>query len=168
MVIAYPALPMRPITTVPWRPRRLKESAESSTARHARVLRAAGKLLAMHLGRRAHDRVNSQLTSAAALLSADCRSVLSRAAAEGALDHWLIAQTAERVVAYGQVTSWREAAGTWVYLVLGWVRPEWRRQGIGTALLHWSEKHSRRLAAEQHPREKAEVSPHKKSYLAAP
>lgn len=41
--------------------------------------------------------------------------------------------------------------GVWVYLTLGWLLPVWRGQGIGTAMLHWTEARIRTLAATLQP-----------------
>jgi len=56
----------------------------------------------------------------------------------------------ERIIGYEGVIWWTEDDGTWLYLSLGWLVPEWRGRGIGTAMLHWAEAHSRALAA-THP-----------------
>lgn len=55
-----------------------------------------------------------------------------------------------RIAGYEAVEWWTEDDGTWLYLSLGWLVPEWRGRGIGTAMLHWAEAHSRALAA-THP-----------------
>jgi mycothiol synthase len=56
------------------------------------------------------------------------------------------------IIGYSTVSWWAETDGTWLYLTLGWVVPEWRRRGIGTAMLHWAERRARELAA-SHPTE---------------
>jgi GNAT superfamily N-acetyltransferase len=70
----------------------------------------------------------------------------------------LVAEVEERVVGYSRIVSWPEADGTWVYLTLGWVLPEWRGKGIGTAMLHWTENRIRRLATAEHPDAKCEFA----------
>ena len=57
------------------------------------------------------------------------------------------------MVGYSVIESWHEEDGRWVYLISGWVLPEWRGRGIGTALLRWGEDKARRLAAADHPGE---------------
>jgi GNAT superfamily N-acetyltransferase len=42
---------------------------------------------------------------------------------------------------------WKNDAGEWNYGVNGWVHPGWRRQGIGGALLRWTEGRAREIAA---------------------
>jgi ribosomal protein S18 acetylase RimI-like enzyme len=42
-----------------------------------------------------------------------------------------------------------ESDGTHVWLIVGWVLPEWRGRGLGTALLRWAEGRVRELAAAQ-------------------
>ena len=56
----------------------------------------------------------------------------------------------DEMIAALRISWWTEADGTWLYLHLGRVAPEWRGRGLGTALLHWAEKHIRTLASE-HP-----------------
>jgi GNAT superfamily N-acetyltransferase len=65
----------------------------------------------------------------------------------------LLAEADGKVVAYGR-TFWsrEDAAGIYVYPVVGFIRPEWRRRGLGTRLLRWLEQRARVMAAEQgHP-----------------
>ena len=62
----------------------------------------------------------------------------------------LVAQVDGQVVGYSSAIWWTETDGTWVYLTLGWVLPQWRGRGIGTAMLHWTQGRLRNLAA-SHP-----------------
>ena len=55
-----------------------------------------------------------------------------------------------RIIGYSAAEWWTETDGTWLYLTMGRLMPEWRRRGIGTAMLHWAEAHCRELAA-THP-----------------
>ena len=111
----------------------------------------AAALHAVHAGRMAHDQVDSLSTSEDAPSLEQLRASLSRAVAANQQDRWLVAQVEGQVVGYSQLESWPEVDGTWVYLTLGWVLPEWRGQGIGTAMLRWTEGRIRRLAAIEHP-----------------
>jgi mycothiol synthase len=43
-------------------------------------------------------------------------------------------------------TSVRTRDGIGVHAVEGWVRPEWRRRGLGRALLHWTERRAAEVA----------------------
>jgi mycothiol synthase len=118
----------------------------------------ADVLYAVHAGRIVHDAVDLLSTSEGLPSPDDLRAWLSQAVATGQRDQWLVAQVQERVVGYSQIERWSEDDGTWVYLILGWVLPEWRGQGIGTAMLHWGENTVRHLAAVQHPNEKFEFA----------
>jgi GNAT superfamily N-acetyltransferase len=60
----------------------------------------------------------------------------------------VVAEAAGRPVAYGW-TSWADTTdGVRDYSTRGHVHPEWRRQGVGTAILRHNEAHLRELAAE--------------------
>jgi ribosomal protein S18 acetylase RimI-like enzyme len=85
-------------------------------------------------------------------------AVLSQLAAENRHDLRLVAQIQERVIGYSGILNWPEGDGTWVYLTLGWVLPEWRGKGVGTAMLHWTEDRIRHLAAAEHPGQKCEFA----------
>ena len=51
-------------------------------------------------------------------------------------------------IAYNRIIWWTEASGLTLYLHMGHVLPEFRGQGVGSALLDWSEARIRELAAE--------------------
>jgi mycothiol synthase len=88
------------------------------------------------------------------------------AAVRGALqagdqDRWVLAEIGGRtVVGYEQLEEWTERDGTRVLLLHGWVAPEWRRKGIGTALLRRAERTALRLACRCHPGERLELAAH--------
>lgn len=118
----------------------------------------ADALYAVRVGCMAHDEIDP-LSTLEGLPSRDqILSMLSNAVAESQQDQWLAAQIEECIVGYSRIVSWLEADGTWVYLTLGWVLPERRGQGIGTAMLHWTEDRIRRLATTEHPHEKCELA----------
>ncbi|MFC9124523.1 GNAT family N-acetyltransferase [Streptomyces sp. NPDC057067] len=52
------------------------------------------------------------------------------------------------VVGYATIRWWRERDGTWLYLHRGYVLPEHRRQGVGSAMLSWAEERIRGLVAQ--------------------
>ncbi|GGZ03283.1 hypothetical protein GCM10010365_22560 [Streptomyces poonensis] len=52
-------------------------------------------------------------------------------------------------VGYSTVRWWQERDDTWLYLHRGYLLPEHRRQGIGSAMLSWAEERIRQLV-EQH------------------
>jgi len=118
----------------------------------------AAALHAVHVGRMAHDAVDPSSTFEDFPSREHLQASLSKAVAGDQQDQWLVAQIDEHVVGYSQVECWPEGDGTWVYLTLGWVVPEWRGQELGTAMLHWTEDRIRRLAAAQHPHEKVEFA----------
>ncbi len=86
------------------------------------------------------------------------RSFLSQSVTAKEQDQWLVAQIYERVIGYSQIESWHEEDGVWVYFMGGWVLPEWRGKGIGSAMLHWGEAMARQSAALQHPNERFEFA----------
>jgi ribosomal protein S18 acetylase RimI-like enzyme len=86
------------------------------------------------------------------------RASISTALALGRQERWTVAEVGPNVVGYGRISVWPERDGTWVYLALGWVVPEWREKGIATAMLRRAEDQIRRLAAAEHPGERAELA----------
>ena len=61
----------------------------------------------------------------------------------------LLAEVDGKVIGYTWLTWWEEMNGTMLYLHLGWLVPEWRRKGIGRALLRWQEQRLRQIAHTQ-------------------
>jgi mycothiol synthase len=126
--------------------------------RHVRGEEDADGLRAVRVRSMAHDAIDPLSTLEGVPGSAQMLTQLAESAANGEHDRWLIAQIEENAVGYSRMGFWPESDGTWVYLTLGWVLPEWRGRGIGTAILHWTEDRIRRLAAAQHPNEKCEFA----------
>jgi mycothiol synthase len=62
----------------------------------------------------------------------------------------LFAEVNGEVVAYNRAFWYQEENGPRIYTVFGFLLPEWRRKGIGTAMLTWGEARLREIAA-QHP-----------------
>lgn len=118
----------------------------------------AGAIYAVRAGCVAHDQVDLLSTSEGLPGRDEIHSALAQVVAAGQQDRRLVAQVGEEVVGYSLVNSWPEDDGRWVYLILGWVLPEWRGRGLGTAMLHWGERTARRLATEQHPGELFELA----------
>ncbi len=58
----------------------------------------------------------------------------------------LLAEVSGQVIGYTWLDWWMETDGTRLYLHLGWLLPEWRRKGIGRALLSWQEHRLRQIA----------------------
>lgn len=61
----------------------------------------------------------------------------------------LIAEVNGKVIGYNHLRWWREEDGTCCYLHLGYLVPQWRRKGIGSTMLRWSEKRIREIAKNQ-------------------
>lgn len=60
----------------------------------------------------------------------------------------LIAEVDGLMVAYSRVTWWEEeATGCRIYQSFGFVRPEWRRKGLGRAILHHNQRRLREIAS---------------------
>ena len=51
------------------------------------------------------------------------------------------------LIAQGETDWWTNYDGEWLYGVGGWVHPDWRRKGIGRAVLHWNQARAREVAA---------------------
>ncbi len=59
----------------------------------------------------------------------------------------IIAEVEGQMVAYSRVTWWVERAnGTRIFQSFGFVRPEWRRKGLGRAILHHNQRRLREIA----------------------
>jgi mycothiol synthase len=57
------------------------------------------------------------------------------------LKNWIVAVLNDQIVAYGHTMwNWQERDATEVYLQFGWVMPDFRGQGIGTALISHLER----------------------------
>jgi|SRR5690554_896319 ribosomal protein S18 acetylase RimI-like enzyme len=69
----------------------------------------------------------------------------------------IFAEMNGKVIGYGRVWWAQEANGEkpYIYRLIGWVLPEWRGRGIGTAMLRWQEARLREIArshAREYPR----------------
>jgi ribosomal protein S18 acetylase RimI-like enzyme len=130
--------------------------------RHIRGAEDAKALHTVQFESVAHDAVDYPAVLEDVPGSEQMSGWLSDAVTEGRQDQWLVAQVNGCVVAYTQIESWKDewpqGDVTWVYLHVGWVLPEWRGKGFGTAMLHWAEDCIRRLATVQHPNEEIEFA----------
>jgi ribosomal protein S18 acetylase RimI-like enzyme len=71
-------------------------------------------------------------------------------------DDLLIVEHNTRVIGYSQVFwNWTEVTGVPVYLHLGYLLPEWRDKGIGSAMLHWAQARIRANAHQEPHRDQA-------------
>lgn len=59
----------------------------------------------------------------------------------------LIAEVDGRMIAYTRVTWNKQEDGLTFYQTFGFLLPEWRRQGIGSAMLSWTEDRLRQIAS---------------------
>ena len=59
----------------------------------------------------------------------------------------LIAEIDDRMIAYTRVTWNKQEDGLTFYQTFGFLLPEWRRQGIGSAMLAWTEDRLRQVAS---------------------
>ena len=131
---------------------------EGFSFRSIKGVEDADALYAVHTGRIAYDKVDLSLHHEDMPSLEKLRSFLSQSVTAKEQDQWLVAQIYERVVGYSQIESWHEEDGVWVYFIGGWVLPEWRGKGIGSAMLHWGEAMARQSAALQHPNERFEFA----------
>jgi mycothiol synthase len=60
----------------------------------------------------------------------------------------LLAEVNGQVIGYTWLAWWAEPAVE-LFLHQGWLVPEWRRKGVGRALLHWQEQRLRQIAGMQ-------------------
>jgi mycothiol synthase len=118
----------------------------------------ADALYALRAGCIERDQVDLLSTSEGLPSREEIRAALAKAVAAQQQDRRLVTEVNGQVVGYTLIDSWSEDDGRWIYLILGWVLPAWRGQGIGTALLHWGEQTARQLAANEHPSEPFEFA----------
>lgn len=60
----------------------------------------------------------------------------------------IFAEVDWRTIGYGRV-MWRETtSGERLYILVGFLQPDWRRRGIGRAIFHWQERRLREIAAD--------------------
>ncbi len=118
----------------------------------------ADAFLAVRRGCAVYDQVDPLSTTESIPTRSQMADALAAALVAGQADRWLAVEVAGATVGFSRIISWPEDDGAWVYLSLGWLLPAWRGQGIGTAMLHWAEAHSRQLAAAEHSGARAELA----------
>jgi mycothiol synthase len=64
----------------------------------------------------------------------------------------LFAEIDGEVIAYNRMFWRAEPSGTHIYNIIGFLQPEWRRKGIGRAMLKFAEDRSRQIA-DEHPQD---------------
>jgi ribosomal protein S18 acetylase RimI-like enzyme len=113
-----------------------------------------GAMAAVRLGCAERDRVDAHsvvegLPTAAEIAEASAKLV------EPSQNQVLVVRDGG-VVGYATIRWWQERDDTWLYLHRGYLLPDLRRQGIGSAMLSWAEERIRQLA-EQHGTVRAAV-----------
>ncbi|WP_030692457.1 GNAT family N-acetyltransferase [Streptomyces globisporus] len=102
-----------------------------------------GPMAAVRLGCAERDRVDARsvvegLPTAAEIAEAS-------AELEEPSENQILVVRDGSVVGYSTIRWWQERDGTWLYLHRGYLLPEYRRRGIGSAMLDWAEERIRRL-----------------------
>jgi GNAT superfamily N-acetyltransferase len=111
------------------------------------------QMAAIHAASREWDRIDPQ-SAREGVPTADSLAVMFPHADVRNNPDMLLAEIDGRIVGYNHVLwRWTEAAGTRVYLHLGYLEPAWRGNGIGRALLHWSQDRVREIVADEQPAE---------------
>jgi len=131
---------------------------EGLTFRHLRGVEDAEVMYAVHKERMIQDGVDPLSTYEDFPSLEGLKRFLPQVIEDGLQNNYIFAEIAGNCVGYSEMESWSEDDGTRVYLILGWVVPQWRGKGIGTAMLHWCENKARELAANEHPGEKFEFA----------
>lgn len=103
-------------------------------------------MAAVRLGCAERDRVDARsvvegLPTAAEIAEASARL------ADPSRNQMLVVHNGS-VVGYATIRWWQERDGTWLYLHRGYLLPEHRRRGVGSAMLGWAEERVRQLAAQ--------------------
>ena len=104
-------------------------------------------VLAVHDGCRERDQIDafSACYRIPNLSPAEYAADVAGSLSDGSGRNVLIAESDGKIVAHSRLEWWQEwdgerGAERRAYLIRGWVLPEWRGRGIGTALLGWGEK----------------------------
>ncbi|BAG19261.1 MULTISPECIES: GNAT family N-acetyltransferase [Streptomyces] len=106
-----------------------------------------GAMAAVRLGCAERDRVDARsvvegLPTAAEIAEASAKL-------DDPSENQALVEHSGGVVGYATIRRWQERDGTWLYLHRGYLMPEHRGQGIGSAMLNWAESRIRQLV-QQH------------------
>ena len=107
----------------------------------------ADDLLAIHDARAGRDGIDPLSTTESVLTREDIVRSLEAMTESGTAGRTILAEIDGRAAGYNRFFDWTERDGTHVWLQVGWVAPEWRGRGLGTALLRWTEGRIRAEAA---------------------
>lgn len=109
-------------------------------------------MAAVHAGAQHWDQVDPRSAREHVPTASDLAATFPEDDARGNPDLLLVLVDGQ-IVGYAHVWwRWTEATGTRVYLHLGYLLPQWRERGIGSAMLRWSQGRIRALVRdEQHP-----------------
>jgi mycothiol synthase len=105
------------------------------------------KMVEIHKNSQDHDRIDPLSVMEYIPTVKDLESRLHNDHASPTRD-LLIVELDDQVIGYSKVGWWTEAGGTWLYIHTGFLVPEWRGKGIGTAMLHWSQERIRTIASD--------------------
>lgn len=109
------------------------------------------QMAAVREGSRVWDQVDILSAREDVPTSEDLASTFPEAEVQDSPD-LLLVEIHGQIVGYNHVFwRWTEATGTRVYLHLGYLLPQWRRQGIGATMLHWAQQRILELAATEQP-----------------
>ncbi|MFF4119197.1 GNAT family N-acetyltransferase [Streptomyces sp. NPDC001714] len=106
-----------------------------------------GAMAAVRLGCAQRDRIDARSVveglPTAAEIAESCASL------DDPSENQVLVEHDGGVVGYSTIKWWQERDGTWLYLHRGYLLPEHRGQGIGSAMLNWAECRIRQLV-QQH------------------
>jgi mycothiol synthase len=107
------------------------------------------EMAAVHALSAQHDGIDPRSSRENVPSETDIRNMFDAATLRGNPDLLLVTMHGH-VIGYNQVMwRWTEVTGVRVYLHLGFLLPEWRGKGIGTAMLAWAQDRIRTLAAQE-------------------
>lgn len=109
----------------------------------------ADTLLALQSARAEIDGIDPLSSAESLATREDYVEMLTTLAEPGNAGRIILAEIDGRPAGANSVWDWQEGDGIHVWLHVGSVAPAWRGRGLGTALLHWSERRIRELAAAQ-------------------
>lgn len=108
-----------------------------------------GGMADVHAHSYTHDGIDPRSSRENVPSQADLRSMFAETSIVGNPDLLLVTMH-QQVIGYNHVVwRWTEVTGVRVYLHLGFLLPQWRGRGIGTAMLDWAQQRIRAIAAQE-------------------